>query len=199
MTFSELVKKARTVRRFDATQKVELAVLEDIIDTARVSPSPANVQPLRYCIVTDEELCEKIEQHLTWAGYLTDWDGPEHEEKPTAYIILLRDTTLPQIKNYDEGIALQTIQLAATEKGLGVCCFGAFNEKEVLRLIDITEPYSASLVIALGYPKETVILEDIKPHDNKDNADAHKYYRDADNRHHVPKRSLQDIIVKRLA
>jgi hypothetical protein len=45
------------------------------------------------------------------------------------------------------------------------------------------------LVLALGKPKETVVVETVGPEGDV------KYWRDADGVHHVPKRKLEDIIV----
>ena len=44
-------------------------------------------------------------------------------------------------------------------------------------------------VIAFGYPKEEVVLEDIP-------ADGDiKYYRDENQVHHVPKKRIEDIVL----
>jgi hypothetical protein len=45
------------------------------------------------------------------------------------------------------------------------------------------------LVLALGKPVEDVIIEEIK------NGDV-KYWRDKEKRHHVPKRSVDELILK---
>lgn len=195
MNFSELVKKARTYRRFDADKKIDQKLLESLIDIVRNVPSPANIQPLRYCIVTDESVCAKIISQLSWAAYLTDWNCPKKNEVPTGYIVILRDINFPKIQNYDEGIALQTIQLAAAEKNLGSCCFGSFKKEEMKILLQLSENYEVSLVIALGYPSETVILEDVS---TTDDALKHKYYRDSSDFHHVPKRTLDEVLIKKI-
>jgi len=45
------------------------------------------------------------------------------------------------------------------------------------------------LALALGKPKETVVLETVGPEGDI------KYWRDSEGAHHVPKRSLDDIII----
>jgi hypothetical protein len=41
----------------------------------------------------------------------------------------------------------------------------------------------------VGKPKETVVIEDLAP------GEATKYWRDDDQVHHVPKRTLEELIV----
>ena len=56
--------------------------------------------------------------------------------------------------------------------------------------LDIPEQYEILLVLALGKPAETVVLEDV-------GADGSiKYYRDDQDVHHVPKRTLDELIVR---
>ena len=129
-----------------------------------------------------------IFQHLKWAGYLTDWDGPEEGEKPSAYIIVLGDKDISKNFNCDHGIAIQSMLLGACEKGLGGCIFGSVDRQGLNNKLGIPDKYELLLVIAIGKPKEIVVLEELKD-------TGVKYWRDEKGVHHVPKRRLQDIIL----
>jgi nitroreductase len=185
----ELILKNRTYRRFYQDVKIEYSVLEELIDLARLSSSGANLQPLKYIISNDEEKNNIIFSHLKWAGYLADWDGPEEGEKPSAYIIVLGDTDISTNYFWDHGIACQSILLGACEKGLGGCMFGAVDREGLKNKLGIQSKYELLLVIALGKPKEKVVLEELE------NGDI-KYWRDENGVHHVPKRKLKDIILE---
>lgn len=184
----DLVLKNRSYRRFYEDHKIETSLLMDLVDLARLSASGANRQPLKYIISSDNTMNEKIFLCLAWAGYLKDWDGPVFGERPTGYIIILGDKTIAPSFGCDHGIAAQSILLGAVEKGLGGCMIGSIQKENLRKLLNITENFDVLLVIALGKPKEEVILEEIP-------ADGDiKYYRDSNNVHHVPKRSLKDVI-----
>jgi nitroreductase len=103
--------------------------------------------------------------------------------------VVLGDTTLSQSFGVDEGIAIQNIMLGATERGLGGCILGSVQREQVRQILDIPTQYEILHVLALGKPKETVVLETIGP-----DGDV-KYWRDQAGVHHVPKRRLEDIIV----
>lgn len=185
----ELVKKNRTYRRFYEDVKIERETLEELIDLARLSSSGGNLQSLKYILSHDDEKNSLIFPHLRWAGYLTDWDGPEEGERPSAYIVVLGDKEISANHFWDHGIACQSILLGACEKGLGGCMFGASNKQALTEALHIPERYEVILVIALGKPKEVVVLEEVTdPQDIK-------YWRDEQGVHHVPKRKLEDIIV----
>lgn len=63
------------------------------------------------------------------------------------------------------------------------------RRQELHQALNLPDELEIVLVIALGKPVETVVLEDL-PTDG-----SIRYYRDAQQVHHVPKRSLQDLIV----
>jgi nitroreductase len=161
-----------------------------LVGLARFSPSGANLQPLKFILSADPEQNARIYPTLAWAGYLRDWDGPEEGERPSAYIILLGDTQISKQFGCDHGIAAQSILLGAVEKGLGGCMIGSIERKRLREILAIPERYEILLVIALGYPKEKVVLEDVGP-----DGDI-KYYRDSEGVHHVPKRTLDELIIK---
>lgn len=186
----DIVENSRSVRRFHGDRKIEEGQLKELVDLARLTPSGANKQPLKYIVTCNENVNEEIYKTLGWAGYLNDWDGPIPTERPTGYIIMLRDNNITKAMTFDEGIAAQTIFLGAREMGLGGCFIGNLKRNELRRVLEISEDYEISLVVALGYPKEEVVVDEI----DKD-MDI-KYWRDERQVHHVPKRKLEDILIK---
>jgi nitroreductase len=185
----DLVRQNRSRRRFHQDVPVSLDTLRGLVDLARQSPSSANAQPLKYILSVDPETNAAIFANVGWAGYISDWPGPEEGERPAAYVVILGDDTITPSINCDHGIAAQTIMLGATEQGLGGCILASGDHDALRRLLDIAERYRIMLVLALGRPKEEVVLEPVGP-----NGDI-RYYRDEDGVHHVPKRTLDDLII----
>jgi len=185
----DLVVKNRTYRRFDQGFAVGMDTLRELVELARLSGSAGNKQPLKYILSCDPHKNSLIFEHLAWAGYLTDWPGPAEGERPSAYILMLGDKQISPSFDFDNGIAAQSILLGAAEKGLGGCMIGSIQRPKLREEFNIPERYEILLVIALGRPVETVILDAV-------GADGDiKYWRDGDGRHHVPKRSPEDIIL----
>jgi len=187
----ELVLKNRSYRRFYQNETISKAQLREWIDLARLGASGRNAQSLKYLTITDPDLCKQVFENLAWAGYLSDWTGPVEGEQPAAYVIMLNDERLS--KNYfcDDGIAVQNLLLGAVEDGFGGCILRAFKEKNLRELLNISEDYSMIQVVALGKPKEQVVLDEMKDDDIK-------YWRDEKGVHHVPKRRLDDIVIDEL-
>ena len=112
---------------------------------------------------------------------MKNWSGPEEGERPAAYIVILGDTEVSKTFGCDHGIAAQSIML------------GALDKDGLREVLNISERYEILLALALGKPKETVVLEDT-------DADGDiRCYRDASDVHHVPKRPLDELIVQELA
>jgi len=185
----ELVRRNRSYRRFYEEIPVDLATLRELVDLGRLASSGRNLQPLKYILCCDRPTNAAIFPTLAWAGYLKGWGGPVEGERPSAYIIILGDREISQDVGCDHGIAAQSILLGATEKGLGGCMIRSIQREQLRRSLSIPERYDIVMVIALGKPKETVVIEPL-------GADGDiKYWRDEQGKHHVPKRALDDIIV----
>jgi len=185
----ELIQRNRSYRRFYQDVAVEHDTLRELVDLARQSASAANLQPLRYMLSCEPKKNALIFQYLAWAAYLKDWPGPSEGERPSAYIIMLEDTRINHPLRCDHGIAAQSILLGATEKGIGGCILGGIKRQGLRQALEISQQYEILLVLALGKPKETVVLETVGP-----DGDI-KYWRDSKGIHHVPKRALDDIII----
>ena len=186
---SDLVKANRSCRRFYEDQPVDLKTLEALVDLARLSASGANLQPLKYILTCEPAMNAKIFSCLAWAAYLKDWPGPEQGERPAGYIVILGDTTISQDFGVDHGIAGQSMLLGAREKGLAGCMLGSINRKTLREILNIESHLKILLVLAIGKPKEEVVIETVGPDGNI------RYWRDAEAVHHVPKRPLPEIIV----
>lgn len=186
----DLVWKTRSYRRFDQSVAVDRETLRELVDLARHAASGSNKQPLKYILSCDPETNARIFGHTRWAGYLTDWPGPVEGERPAAYIVILGDNEISNSVGCDHGIAAQTMMLGATEKGLGGCMIGALDRPGLRATLDIPERFEIVLVLALGKPIEKVVIEDVGP-----DGDI-KYHRDAQGVHYVPKRSLDELILR---
>jgi nitroreductase len=185
----KLIKSNRSCRRFFQKEQIPTDTLKRLVNLARLSASAANLQPLKYILSNDPQKNELIFSCLAWAGYLKHWPGPPEGERPSAYIIMLGDTDIAKAYATDLGIAAQSILLGAREQSLGGCMIGSIKKDLLRELLHIPPRFEIELVIALGQPKETVVLEEVKP------GGSIKYWRDDQGLHHVPKRALAEIIL----
>ncbi|WP_347488982.1 nitroreductase family protein [Desulfoscipio sp. XC116] len=186
--FKTLIEKNRSYRRYQQNFLVDYQVLEDLVSLAGLSASTANKQPLKYVISNKVQTNRQIFSTLAWAAYLKDWPGPAEGEKPSAYIIILGDTGISNNFGVDSGIAAQSILLGAAQIGLGGCILASIQRNKLREALGIPELYEILLVIAIGKPKETVVLETVQDGNIR-------YWRDSEGRHHVPKRPLKEIIL----
>lgn len=189
MAVKDLVKQNRSYRRFVQQDSVTRDMLLALVDSARLTPSAANRQVLRYYISYEAESNAAIFPHLGWAGYLREWPGPEEGERPAAYIILLQEKQAGAMAAIDCGIAAQTILLQAVEAGLGGCLLANLDKTALRQALNIADRYEILLVVALGTPQEEVVIEELQG-----DGDV-KYWRDVQQVHHVPKRALRDILL----
>jgi nitroreductase len=188
MSTYDLILNRRTIRKFQQ-KKISRVILEKLINAARLSPSAANLQPLKYIIVDTEDKVQKVFEHVKWAAYIAPLGNPAENERPAAFIVILADTEIRKSGyELDIGAAAQSMFITALEEGIGTCWMGAIDRDEIRKVLNIPERYIIDTVVALGYPAENSVAED-------ENGSI-KYYKDENNMMHVPKRKLEDIILK---
>jgi nitroreductase len=190
MDFAEIILKNRSYRKFMEKHPVPENVLNELVNYTRLSASSGNIQGLKFYISRDPEKNRQIFSTLRWAYYLKDWNGPDEGERPSAYIILLGDTEIHTTIEVDVGIAAQSILLGAVSMGYGGCMIGSLDRVSLRKKLDIPQRYDIPLVIALGKPDETIQIENMREEGEIE------YWRDEFRVHHVPKRSLQQLIIK---
>jgi len=185
----DLVLRNRSYRRFCEDCKIESVVIRELIGLARLCGSAGNLQPLKYVFSCDTKKNALIFPHLAWARYLKGWSGPLEGERPSAYIVVLGDTEITKSFGCDHGIAAQTMLLGAVEKGLGGCMIASIDRDGLRDALKIPPRFEILLVLALGKPREKVVVETLEP-----DGDV-KYWRDSSGVHHVPKRRLDDDVL----
>lgn len=192
MNFLELVRENRSYRGYDQSVKVPREQLESLVELARLCPSSVNLQPLKYYLAYTQEQTEILQPLTGWARRLTHLKLPHPGHCPTAFVVILHDREVaPDPARFfkDVGIVAQTMLLGAVEQGLGGCMIGNFDPKAVRVALKLKETLEPVLIVALGKPDETVVLTDVLPGGDVG------YYRDEADRHYVPKRTREELIV----
>ena len=177
----------RTIRKFTQVPIPEQD-LTDLIEYARIAAYPANLQPLKFAIISEKALCDKVFENTKWAGYLPD-GTPKENERPTAFIAVLGDNEIKNSFEVEAGAAVTSMMLGAIEKGIGSCWIGSLNRKNIMEALELDqEKYCLLYVLALGYPaqeSQACAMEDNNV----------KYFLDENNKLNVPKRSMNQILL----
>ena len=133
------LKNRRSIRKF-SQENIEYTDIIKMIDCARMSPSAANIQSLKYIIINNDEKRNEIFPFIKYAGYIRDWN-PWLNESPTAFIVVLNDTKIRPtnaLSECDCGIAMMSISLAAFEMGIGSCILGSVDKEKIKEILKIS-------------------------------------------------------------
>jgi nitroreductase len=186
MDLYDLLISRRTVRRFQA-RPIEAAILDKLVDAARLAPSAANRQPCEFLVVDDSAEVEAVFPLVKWAAYIAPEGTPVQGERPVAYIlVLINRNHTPAMAQHDAAAGAMTIIYAALAHGIGSCWMGAIDRQGLQRLFDIPEHCTIDSLVALGYPAESPVVEPLK--------DSLRYWKDEEGTLHVPKRALADVL-----
>ena len=187
---NELLHKSRSIRSFKPDAAITREDLVALVELTRSCPAAMNLQVLKYRLVHEADACAALLAETRWASSLSQKLPPEGQE-PSGFIVICHDTSIaPQktIFTIDVGIVAQTMMLGACERGFGGCIIGSASEERLSALLELPAHLVPVLVLGLGVPNETVVLE--KAQDG-----AVKYWRDDGNVHHVPKRPLDELMI----
>ncbi len=188
----EIIEKNRSYRKFHEEVEVSQETLKELVNLARLSGCGMNMQSLRYMLVTDRADREKVYPYIKWAAFLKDWGGPKEGQRPSAFILLLKDTGKNSfVVQTDMGIACQSILLGAVDKGLGGCIIGALDKDKLREAFGISEELELQYVIAIVEPDQNIMIDEIELGQDT------KYWEYKDGNHRVPKIRLEDIIIEK--
>jgi nitroreductase len=182
----DLICSRRSIRQFKP-DPISLEALQKIVNAGRLAPSAANLQPLEFLVINKGEIMKEIFSCLKWAAYITPEGNPLPGQEPSAYIVILVNLKIREKDyEYDVGASIENMILAGFEEGVGSCWLISVDRAKVMGILGVPEWIRIDSVLALGYPAEKPIIEELK--------DSPRYWKDNRGQLHVPKRKLESII-----
>ena len=182
----DMIAGRRTIRSFKP-EPVTRELLERFVNVGRLAPSAANLQPLEFIVVDETGPKAEIFCCLKWAAYIAPAGDPQPGKEPAAYIVTLANSKVREkMFEYDIGAAMENMTLAALAEGVGSCWMLSIDRDKLRAVLGVPEGYRIDSVLALGYPAEEPAAEVM--------GESCRYWKDAEGRLHVPKRSLASVI-----
>ena len=171
MTFDELLKKRRSIRKFkDAPVSVEVA--KEIIKDSTLAPNAGNEQPWKYIIVNDKDMLKRISDEskknflariaANPEDYAKKYQGMLRNESFNVFynapclVMILGSSDLKNLF-VDCALAASYFMLAAASRGLGTCWVNLGAEIHDPKLVNaLGIPAEATIVapVVLGYPEK---------------------------------------------
>ena len=148
--FLDLVEKRKSIRSYksDAVEKEKLYY---ILEAFRLAPSAKNLQPWKLIVITDKAIIQELVPACRNQAFIA--------EAPVVIAVCVKEeeayATMGGYLNsspVDVGISFEHLMLAAAEQGLGSCWIGAFNEKEVGKVLGVPENARVAALTPVGYP-----------------------------------------------
>lgn len=150
MNIYEVIEKRRSVRAY-RDDPVSEESLKKILEAGRLAPSAHNAQEYKFVVVKDKKKRKALAEAASGQRFIVQAPviivavalNPEH----------LLSSSVPAYA-LDLAIAFDHMSLAAVEEGLGTCWIGAFNQKEVKKVLNIPDQYKVAVLLPIGVPDD---------------------------------------------
>jgi nitroreductase len=146
MALIDLILSRRSIRNYE-NKDIPEEVLQQILEAGRQAPSAANRQPVRFIVVTDQDilknLCDSVITRFVKAAPVAIAGCADAKSFLTGKWAVV-----------DTAIAMQNMVIAAWALGIGSCWIGACNEEKVRKLLKIPDRWKFVGLLTLGYPAE---------------------------------------------
>ena len=148
MDVFEAIQERRSIRSY-TDKPVEREKMEKILEAGRLAPSAKNLEPWHFIAVTDAAKRQALSGG-TWAKFLV--------QAPLAIVACGDKKASPDWYAIDVALAVENMVLTAVSLGLGTCCVGSFNEKDVATVAKVPENFEVLVILAVGYPSDHIDL-----------------------------------------
>jgi len=153
MDILEIIKNRRSVREF---QKKEIPeeVVEKLMEALIWAPSAGNLQSRKFYFIFDQKIKDGLVKSALSQSFISQAPlvivGCADEKIASRYGE--RGQNLFSI--CDVSASIQNLMLLAYSKGLGTCWVGAFDEKEVSKVLNLPGNLKPVVICPVGYPSE---------------------------------------------
>ena len=179
------IKGRRSCRDF-LQEPVDKETILKLLELATWAPSPLNLQPWKFLIITDKDIKSKIYEEALrckkWGEEVSGWgwlgkysveflkDVPVMiavigEPKKTGLDAFLEEGNVGY--QYACAAAIQNIHLAAYSLGLGTLWFTLYNKKNIRKILNIPDDKNPVSIICLGKPATELKAPKRKPIEDK--------------------------------
>jgi nitroreductase len=171
MTFTEILRSRRSVRKFDSRPVARELVDELLRLVLTTAPSSKNTRSTRFMVVDDPAVLERVSR-------MRDFGSAFLAGVPCA-VLVFGDEAVSDLWLDNAAISATILQLAAVDAGLGSCWVhvngrpqrkdepeGATAEDHLREFLPVPADWKPLCAVALGYP-----LDPLHPHTDKDDSD----------------------------
>jgi nitroreductase len=164
MNVLEAILTRRSVRAY-RPDPIPDDVWADLLKAMQQAPSASNRQPWKFIVVDRPELKEKLAAACFNQKYIA--------QAPKVVVVAGNELDAWRGKGgwvnhweiVDAAIAMDHLQLAAHERGLGTCWIGAYEAAQVEALLGIRDPWHLIVLTPVGFPLEVSPYRGRKPLD----------------------------------
>lgn len=152
MSVLEIIRNRGSIRRYKEIS-ISKEKLTKILESARLAQSAANRQPWQFIVITESSIKESMIPATGNQRFVGEADivvvclaDPNESARVGAFEGFLIDLA----------IAIENMVLTAWELGIGSCWIGAFNEREIRKLLNIPDTLRVVSLLTLGYPDQKI-------------------------------------------
>ncbi len=150
MELQKAIRARKSVRHFDKTKKPDWRTIIECIDSARHAPMAGNIFPLRFIIVDDTKIIQKLAE-AAQQPFISE----------AKYVIVVVTDCKMVLNAYQEraekfcrqeaGAAIENILLSIEEAGLETCWIGYFVDYLVKEALGIPDEIDVEAMLPIGY------------------------------------------------
>lgn len=166
MELSDVIRKRRSVRKFDPAGEVRDDQIKMIIEAGILAPSSGNTQCWRFIVVRDTDLKNKLAKDVGHQPFIS--------EAPVVIVVcadLERSAKYGErgVNTYslqDTAAAIENMLLTITDLGLASCWIGAFDEDAAAKFLGLSKHIRPVAMLPVGRAADTPKMPRRKPIDD---------------------------------